>query len=155
VNKPVARIRPARPADAAALLALEQHFPGDRMSARSVRRLLSSASARIWVAERAGEVLGALILLSRRSSLVVRIYSLVVAPAARGTGLARRLVATAERAARAAKKNLMRLEVRADNQAARQLYARLGYREEQSLPAYYEDGADGLRLGKLLRARAP
>lgn len=145
------RIRRARPADAAALLALEQHFPGDRLSPRALRRLLTVPTALIWVAETPRQpLLGALILLTRRNSAAGRIYSVVVAPAARGRQLGQRLVRTAERAARQAGKAALHLEVRGDNAAARALYARLGYREERVLRSYYEDGADGLRLGKAL-----
>jgi len=145
-----ARLRRARPDDAAALLALEQHFPGDRMSARAVRHLLRSPSAALWVAERGGAVLGALVLLTRRNSRIARIYSVVVSPAARGEGLGRRLVGAAERHAAAMRKIRMALEVRADNRAARDLYRGLGYQEIAALPAYYEDGAAGLRLHKPL-----
>jgi len=75
----------------------------------------------------------------------------VVAPAARGRGLARRLVAVAEAQARRLGSDAVALEVRADNRAARALYARLGYVEVARLPEYYEDGAAGLRLVKRLR----
>lgn len=144
------RVRRAGPADAAALLALEQHFPGDRMSARSIRRLLRAESAAFWLARDGSRVLGALLLLTRRNSGVARIYSVVVDPQARGHGIAGRLVAAAERHARLGKKGLMSLEVRADNGPARALYRRLGYTEAAQLCAYYEDGADGLRLRKAL-----
>lgn len=143
-------IRRARAADAAAILALEQWFPSDRMSARSVRRFLSVPSAAVWVAELAGEVAGSLVLLTRADARVARIYSVVVAPSARGQGLAQRLVAAAEREARKQKRDVS-LEVRADNAAARALYRKLGYVEARHLPAYYDDGADGLRLVKPLR----
>lgn len=144
------RVRRAVAGDAAALLALEQHFPGDRMSPRSIRHLLRSASAVVWVAEHGGEVIGALILLLHRGTRVARIYSVVVSPAARGEGLGRRLVETAERHARDGKKALVSLEVREDNPAALALYRRLGYNIGRRLPGYYEDGADGLRLTKPL-----
>lgn len=144
------RIRRATLDDAAALLALEQHFPGDRMSRRSIRHLLRSASAAVWVAERDGGVLGALILLLHRGTQVARIYSVVVSPASRGEGLGRQLVETAERHARDGKKALVSLEVREDNRAALALYRRLGYNIGRRLPGYYEDGTDGLRLTKPL-----
>ncbi|HSW14416.1 MAG TPA: GNAT family N-acetyltransferase [Solimonas sp.] len=144
------QIRRARPADAAALLALEQHFPGDRMSVRSLRHLLQVPSAALWVAQREGKVLGALVLLTRRNSGIARIYSVVVSPAARGAGLGRRLVLAAETHARRSKKSLMSLEVRADNAAAIALYLGLGYTQQRALAAYYDDGADGLRLRKTL-----
>lgn len=146
------KLRRATPADAAALVALEQFFPGDRMSAASVRRFLRVPSAAVWVVEQGGSVCASLILLTRRGSAVARIYSLVVAPSARGQGLGVQLVQTAERAARRAGCHAVSLEVRADNRAARSLYAGLGYREHARLPGYYEDGAAGLRLRKPLRA---
>lgn len=148
---PAAAIRPGRPADAAAILALEALFPGDRMSAASVRRFLRVPSAHVLVAERDGAVLGNLIWLTRRGSRRARIYSVVVAPEARGLGLGRRLVETMQRDAAAAGCEAATLEVRADNTAARALYAALGYRETARLPGYYEDGGDGLRLLRTFR----
>lgn len=140
-------IRPARRTDAAAILALETLFPGDRMSAASVRRFLRVPTAHVLIAERDdGTVLGNLIWLTRRGSRRARIYSVVVAPHARGLGLGRRLVETMQRDAAVAGCDTATLEVRADNLAARALYAALGYTEAARLPGYYEDGGDGLRL---------
>ncbi len=143
-------IRPARADDDAAILALEALFPGDRMSARSVRRFLSSPRARVWIAELGGAIVGNCICLSRADSRTARIYSLVVAPEARGRRLAERLVIAAEGQAGKSGLHAMALEVRADNAAARALYAKLGYFEAATLPGFYEDGADGLRLVKTL-----
>jgi ribosomal-protein-alanine N-acetyltransferase len=70
----------------------------------------------------------------------------VVAPHARGHGLGARLVACAEREARANACAGVSLEVRADNEVARSLYRSLGYLEHALLPAYYDDGAPGVRL---------
>jgi ribosomal-protein-alanine N-acetyltransferase len=147
-------VRRARPADAAAIVALEEHFPSDRLSPRSVRRFLAAPQARVWVAELRGAVVGNLILLTRRNSRCARIYSIVVAPAARGLGLGRRLLAAAENEARRLGLAALVLEVRTDNRAARALYGRLGYVQVQRLPGFYGDGADGLRLVKPLRHRA-
>jgi ribosomal protein S18 acetylase RimI-like enzyme len=143
-------IRIAGPADAAAILALEESFPTDRLSARSVRALLRSPSARIWIAERGGEPLGSIVLFMPRGRRFARIYSVVVAPAARGNGLGDRLVGIAEDAAAAARRDTMTLEVREDNAVARALYTRRGYTLREHLEGYYEDGADGLRLRKTL-----
>ncbi|MFP5357463.1 MAG: N-acetyltransferase family protein [Gammaproteobacteria bacterium] len=144
------RLRPAGPGDVPGLLALEQHFPSDRLSRAALRRFLRSPGARVWVAERQQAICGALILLTRAGSRRGRLYSLVVAPAARGQGLGARLVRQAEALAVQAGLRMLVLEVRADNAAARALYADLGYAVERSLPGYYDDGADGLRLSKPL-----
>ena len=145
-----ARIRRAKLGDVSAILALEALFPSDRMSAATVRRFLRVPSAAVWVAEAAEDVLGSLVLLTRRTTGVARIYSVVVSPLARGQGLAQKLVSAAEADARRHKK-IISLEVRAENVAARALYHKLGYVESRTLPAFYDDGADGLRLTKLLK----
>jgi ribosomal protein S18 acetylase RimI-like enzyme len=146
-----ARLRAATAADLDGLLALEQLFPGDRLSRAAMRRFLRVPGARVWVAVSAGAVRGDLILLLRRGAAYGRIYSVVVDPAARGQGLGARLVAAAERATRAEGRDRLRLEVRADNAPARALYAKRGYAEVAHLRGYYEDGGDGLRLEKALR----
>lgn len=145
-----ARIRAATRADIDGVLALETLFPSDQISRPALRRFLRVPSARVWVAVQGGAIVGDVILLLRAGADFGRVYSVVVAPAARGQGLGDRLIATAERAARAEGRSRLRMEVRADNTAARSLYAKRGYREVAALAGYYEDGADGLRLEKQL-----
>lgn len=142
-----ARIRDGRPADAAAVLALEAVFATDRMSARSIRRFLAGPGT-VLVAEMEGEIVGALVLLLRRNSRWARIYSVVVHPARRGLGLGRRLVLAAEARARRAGCVGMSLEVRTDNLPAQRLYRALGYADHAQLARYYDDGAPGIRLRK-------
>lgn len=142
------RIRRAAMSDAPALLAMEALFPSDRMSMRSIRRFIAAGS--VLVALRNRDLLGNLVLLLRAGSDNARIYSVVVAPAARGLGIGDRLVGAAERVAREAGRRSVTLEVRADNAAARALYARRGYVETRALPGFYDDGADGLRLERAL-----
>lgn len=157
------RLRPARPADAPALLALERNFPTDRFSARAVRYLLQARNAVVWAAEdrrpaqgqsgrgeRPPRVVAALVLLVRRRSGVARVYSVAVSRRVRGRGLGAALLRTAEREARRRGRRIMSLEVRQSNRTARKLYASLGYRPHRRLPDYYEDGAPALRLRKHL-----
>lgn len=141
-------IRAAAREDLPALLALEAEFPGDRMSAAAWRRLLRSPTADIRVALSEGRVVGNAVLLFRRRSRWARLYSMVVAANARGRGLAQALMQDAETQAARRGCEGLRLEVRADNGVARRLYARCGYTEMARLPAYYEDGAEGLRLAR-------
>ena len=143
-----ARLRDARPADLPALLALEAGFPGDRLSARQLRRHLANPRARLRVALAGGRLLGYHLLLRRENSAWARLYSIAVDPAARGQGLGRRLLADAERQARAAGCAGLRLEVRQDNRAAVALYEAAGYRRAGALPAYYDDGGDGWRYAR-------
>lgn len=140
------RIRPARIQDLDALLTLEALFPSDRMSRRSLRRFIESPSASVLVAESQDRVLGNLVLLTRKDSRLARIYSVIVDPQSRGLGLGRRLVEKAIELARTRGSKRLALEVRADNAPARALYARLGFNLAATLPRYYDDGADGIRL---------
>lgn len=142
------RIRRATLEDASALLAMEALFPSDRMSMRSIRRFVAAGS--VLVALRDRDLLGNLVLLMRAGSDTARIYSVVVAPTARGLGIGDRLVEAAERVARDAGRRSMTLEVRADNVAARALYAKRGYVETRMLPGFYDDGADGLKLERAI-----
>ena len=149
------RVRAAKLSDVPAMLALEALFPSDRMSMRSIRRFVTSASARVFVATDSKTLLGNLVLLLRARSTKGRIYSVVVSPQARGLGIGNRLVEAAERAAQRERRSAVTLEVRADNAVARALYAKRGYIEEQRLPSFYDDGADGLKLIRNFKDRNP
>ena len=147
---PAPLIRPAHLADTEQIATWEAGFPSDRLSRRSVRHLIRSPSARVYVAEDRSGLLGNLVMLARKNSHSARIYSLFVAPTARGQGIAERLIETAESEARKMARNKVVLEVRLDATAARRLYARCGYTVVHELASYYDDGADGLRLEKSL-----
>jgi len=144
-------VRRAARSDLPALLRLEALFPSDSMSRRSLRRFVDAPNAVFLVADRGGDVLGNLLLLTRRDSRRARIYSVVVDPQARGLGIAQKLVASAQTDAAKLGCDEVALEVRSDNTAARSLYAKLGYEAEGELPGYYDDGSDGLHLRKSLR----
>lgn len=158
---PAVSVHSASIADAVALAALDERAfpPADRFSRRVWRHLLGSArrnrSALAVIALGAdGAVLGSAALLLRRGSRVARLYTVAVDPAARGLGLGRRLIA--EAIARAPRRcDVLSLEVRAANAPARALYERLGLRAVAELPAYYADGAVGVRYrGDLAAVRA-
>lgn len=150
-TQPRDTLRPARPEDLAALVAIEQAcFSGDRISRRSFRRFLDSPGAVLIVAEAAGGLRGYALLLFRAGTALARLYSLSVDPGARGAGLAARLLAAAERAAFDRDRIVLRLELREDNEAARRLYLGAGYRPLGRVPEYYEDGTAALRMEKRL-----
>lgn len=145
------RLRTGAQADLDALCELEQTtFSGDRLSRRSLRRLLHSPSASLIVAEGHGRVLGYALVLLPAGSMRARLYSIATAAGARGRGLGSRLLAAAEQAARDRGRAEISLEVRADNMAAIALYSRRGYVEHARIPGYYEDGAPAIRMRKRL-----
>jgi len=147
-------VRAAKGRDFEVLIELENRvFATDRLSRRSLRYLLQSATAAMIVAEgEGGHLAGTAIVLFRRRSSVARLYSIAVAPAMSGRGVASRLLAAAERAARRRGCDRIRLEVHQSNHAAIARYRKEGYHEFGRHRRYYEDGGDALRFQKSLAA---
>jgi len=147
--------RIALPGDLSQLVALEQlSFDSDRISRRQFRHLLSKANAAVLVKECDSQLLGEVVVLFNRATSTARIYSIAVAPRARGQGIARQLVQVAEATAWEHRRAWMRLEVRKDNAASIALFESLGYRRFGEHRHYYEDRADAWRYEKTLRPAA-
>jgi ribosomal protein S18 acetylase RimI-like enzyme len=145
------RVRRAELGDIDALVKLEQRvFATDRLSRRSLQRLLRSPTADVIVAEENAQLAGIVIVLFRARSGVARLYSIAVAPHSGGRGVAPTLLDAAEAAALARGCRTMRLEVHIANHAAVARYRKSGYREFGRHRAYYEDGGDALRFEKRL-----
>lgn len=154
---PVGRfiLRPATRADLDALVALEEAaFAGDRLSRRSLARLVGVRSAVVLVGVFAGQVVASAVVLLRSYSSRARLYSLAVAPSVRGRGFGAALLEAAERAAAARGATALTLEMRADNEAARQLYERHGFAAAGRSPGYYSDGEAALHFRKALEPPA-
>lgn len=143
-------LRDADAHDLPALVALEAGFPGDRLSLRQFRHHLRQPRARLRVAVEHGAVLAYGLLLRRADSPIARLYSIVVAPSARGRGIGQHLLADLEQQAARHGARGLRLEVREDNAAALALYRRRGYCVFDRRPGYYEDGTTALRLQREL-----
>lgn len=144
-------LRAATVADLPALLRLEaEAFSGDRLSRRSLRRLLRAPTAATIVSVADGRVVGYALVLFRRDAKVARLYSLARDRAWQGRGIGGALLDAAEARARARGVAELRLEVRVDNPPARALYARHGYVATGLQPAYYHDGVDAVRMRKRL-----
>jgi ribosomal-protein-alanine N-acetyltransferase len=152
-----AHIRRGKAADLDALWELENRvFATDRMSRRSLRRLLASPSAVAVVARSAdrvrrdGAVAGVAVVLFRANSRVARLYSLAVAPNYTGRGIAMELLAAAEKIARSRKCRCLRLEVHEKNDSAIKVYRKAGYQEFGKYLHYYQDRGHALRFEKQL-----
>ncbi|MBH3462654.1 peptidase C39 family protein [Pseudomonas putida] len=140
--------------DLPALLALEnQCFVSDRLNARSLRWMIAHANASLLVAQRDGQLMGYALLLFHRNTSLARLYSIAIAPAARGEGLGARLLERAERCALEHDRAYLRLEVRVDNPRAIALYERHGYRRFAQVEDYYEDHVSALRYEKRILQR--
>lgn len=139
--------------DLKALLVLENTaFSGDRLSRRSFRHAITSSGSALFVAKQGeGDLLGYALLHLRQGTRLARLYSLAVAPQARGLGIGKLLMQACEKKALKKGKLLLRLEVSDVNQNAIALYQKMGYKEFGHYDAYYEDQTDAIRMQKRLR----
>lgn len=140
--------------DLAPLLALEnQCFEYDRLSPRSFQWMITRANASLIVAQYQEQVMGYALLLFHRGTSLARLYSIAIAPEARGHGLGKRLLAEVEQWAREHDCVYLRLEVRTDNTTAIHLYEGAGYRRFAEVDDYYEDHTQALRYEKRIIQR--
>lgn len=140
-------IRLGTPADAGLLTELEAKcFDYSRIGKRSFQRLLASQSAHIHLVTQHHAVLGYSLLLTRRNSTNWRLYSIAIAPEARGQGIAKALMQHIIEYARSKQAQSMSLEVKSDNRSAIALYEQLDFAVVDVLAEYYDDGTDGYRM---------
>lgn len=151
-----AKLRTGRASDVEALEALERaifksrQFAGHLISRASFWRFLDSPSARLIVAEVGTELSGYVLILYRSNSNFARMYSVGVATHFRKRGLARLLLAAAEKDAISRDRKEMRLEARANDPGALALYESSGYRCFGRRRGYYGGRVDALRFHKPL-----
>jgi ribosomal protein S18 acetylase RimI-like enzyme len=132
------------------LVRLEQVFTEYALSAQAFHYLIQRNKPCVWVAAQAHRICGDIVLLFFPSKQITRIYSLVVEPTQRRCGIARALLNTAERLALENHCPLLRLEVRADNFAARHLYEKADYIYTEYLADFYGKDQAGWQMSKHL-----
>ncbi|MGO1768458.1 MAG: ribosomal protein S18-alanine N-acetyltransferase [Microbacterium sp.] len=139
-------IRDAVPGDLGAIMAIERaSFPTDAWSEEAMASELSGAYGRYLVVEDGGELVGYGGLRSLPRARDGDIQTIALAAPARGTGRGRALLRALLAAAGERRVREVFLEVRADNPAARGLYASEGFAEIGRRPGYYQpDGVDAV-----------
>ncbi|MCW0484005.1 GNAT family N-acetyltransferase [Gaoshiqia sediminis] len=143
------QIRQARSQDLEQLLHLEELcFNEESFSRQQLRYLSTRAKADFLLTEEAGEITAFIVLLKRKNSSGLRIYSLAVSPRHRGKGLARLLLAEAGKRAQTYGISYLTLEVSAFNEPAVCLYKQQGFEVFGERPAYYKNGSKALLMRK-------
>lgn len=143
-------LRPFRPADFETLCRIDQECfpPGIAYSPVELAYYVNRRGAITLISERDGVIAGFLVAESRRSR--GHIVTLDVLPAARRTGLGSKLITAAEERLRAAGCTAITLETAVDNHAALAFYKRHGYSVVGTIPRYYQNSLDALRMEKHL-----
>ena len=131
------RIRPAVPADAKAMLALERRAFTDPWTEASFREALASAWTFGLVAETGRGLMGYLI--GREVAGTGEILNLAVVPESRRRGIAGALLEAGLGAFRRRRVHEVILEVRESNQPAQALYLGRGFRAVGQRASYYRN----------------
>jgi ribosomal-protein-alanine acetyltransferase len=133
-------IREMAPADAAAIESVLAASAGASQWSAADLLHLAKTGTRIWIAEQAGELVGASA--TRTVADEVEVLTLGVAPSWRRRGVGRRLMDAALSNAGQEGARQVFLEVRESNGGARAFYAALGFIESGRRRAYYRDPAE-------------
>jgi ribosomal-protein-alanine N-acetyltransferase len=147
------RIRPALPADAAGLVAIERRAFSDPWTEASFREALASPWTFGLVAETARGAAGYLI--GREVAGSGEVLNLAVAPELRRRGIGGALLEAGLAALRRRKVDEVFLEVRESNVSAQALYLGYGFRPVGQRAAYYRNPKEDalvLRLEMVQRA---
>jgi ribosomal protein S18 acetylase RimI-like enzyme len=147
-----ARLRAGHPGDLDALVAFERAFfsADHQISRRGFRHFISSPKSTLIVADVDGDVAGCALVNYRRNSKRARLYTIAVGAAFQRRGIARRLLAAAEKDAKARGCEAMRLEVREDDAGTIALYESMGYRPFGRRRRYYDGRIDAILFEKAL-----
>ena len=143
-------LRRAGPADFAAIVALEAACFGAAdgvFSPRQLRALLNSPNA-YWLISLDGQAMACWLNVGNGRASWARLYSLAVHPRLRGQGWGKHLIEAGFVWMRTQGLSVCRAEVKADNAAARKLYAACGFQEAGLLRDYYAPGVNGVRLAR-------
>lgn len=123
-----------------------ESFGADAFTRRQLAYLLVWAKGACFVAATAGRTAGYLSLLERARYADLRLYSVAVAPEARGVGIGQALLDRAVEYAAERGFREITLEVSTANAAAQALYRKNGFAVHSRLKGYYHDGTDGWRM---------
>lgn len=147
-------LRLAASADAPGIARLSrdriEHGLGWRWTATRVLRSVHDAQTNVVVAPGAAGLVGFGIMKYHDDEAHLLLLAVQADAVRRGVGSA--LVEWLERVARVAGVGQVVLEARLTSQEARAFYARLGYREVQTVPGYYQGREACVRLARDLRS---
>ena len=135
------RIRDFQPADLPTLSEIDQKCfpPGVSYSREELAAFIAHRSARTWVAEEQGSIVG-FVVASREPSRVGHIITIDVLEGSRRQGTGTGLMKVAEGWARKAGLQLIYLETAEDNLSAHSFYEARGYRKVDKVEQYYSNG---------------
>ena len=125
-------------------------FSKDRLSKKQFKHFIKSPTALVMVIKKHKLLIAAAVILFRKNSTIVRLYSIAVDPDYRRLGIAKMLNDKIIHYSLKHRDTEIRLEVRKDNPQAINFYLKNNYQAFGEYKNFYEDGEDALRMRKIL-----
>lgn len=139
------KLREASVSDLDEILTIEnQSFKSEAFNRRQFTYLIKSQGCVFQVALHNGKIAGYLMLLKRKNSGLLRIYSIAVSPHHRGLGIAQMLIDATKNIARENGFRVVSLEVNEKNEPAIRLYQKNGFMVTAKRLHYYSPGEHAL-----------
>jgi len=139
----------ALPEEVVQIAKLEQQCFGEEgFLKKQVDYLVRKAEGEVVVIKFSEKIVASLILLFRKGSRHIRIYSLAVSPDFRGKGLAKEMLVYSEKKASEMNLKQISLEVNEKNTGAIELYQKSGFQVYKTKNNYYKDGSKALVMRK-------
>ena len=134
-------IRDFQPSDLPTLSKIDQacFLPGISYSSEELAGYIAHRSARTWVAEENGSIVG-FVVANREPARVGHIITIDVLEDSRRRGTGTELMKVAENWARKARLQIMYLETAEDNLGAQAFYEARGYWKADKVERYYNNG---------------
>jgi len=135
----------------------QQCFTREAFSKSQIAWLLKSPTSVSLLAKSDDEIVGFIIglIYDDEGKRVGHVFTIDVAPAHRRKGVGEKLLESMEKEFAGLGVAVSFLEVRVDNEAAKQLYKKQGYEEVEVLKDFYYRGGHGVRLKKNLSLKRP
>lgn len=141
-------IKNSRAADLNAIYELEKQFGADAFSKRSLRRFHENGNLLVFL-DNQDTIIGSAIVVHRKNSDKVRLYSFVIDQKFRGMGVGKTYLETLLSIQWDA--IWMILEVSEGNHPAIHVYQKAGFEEIQRIEGYYSDGSSAIKMIKNLK----
>jgi ribosomal protein S18 acetylase RimI-like enzyme len=141
-------IKNSRAADLNAIYELEKQFGADAFSKRSLRRFHENGNLLVFL-DNQDTIIGSAIVVHRKNSDKVRLYSFVIDQKFRGMGVGKTYLETLLSIPWDA--IWMILEVSEGNHPAIHVYQKAGFEEIQRIEGYYSDGSSAIKMIKNLK----
>lgn len=127
-----------------------ESFGSEAFSKQQFIRLIKNQNSFFLAAVYKNKIPGYIILLKRGGSRNLRIYSIAVAKKYRNQHIGTQLLNLAEKIATQENKSAITLEVSTNNHGAIAFYNKHGYTVSGSIPDYYSDGSDAIKMIRYL-----